>query len=228
MLVRTPAKKVNYGSGYYSYPTPHTSSFTQYADKEDVEAIHKCFDTEVKTHILRFQRYLSEITVLKLTPNKTGRKINVRAEVFDEKVSFSAFPYEGSLDKQDSRSIRGIQDELIEHMLKKESKFFETVINTMRRNFKKNNSNMWRIITTIVLKQYMLQRPPQEGVKKLHGAINTFVSEGRHLGNFNSHQSAKATETFREAALHAMSHGAKFEDLLNALQEEAVRATLDV
>lgn len=222
-------KKVTYEVGIYQ---SHASSVRS-VRKIEADAIYRSFEREAQKDVLRFRQILSDITVTKLSPNKTGRKICVRSKVSGKAFSFTVFPYEGLAIDPKLRSVNGLRNELIEHIVKKESLFFKTVSDSARKTLLKGSdyyesmfSKQGSILN--VLKQYLLQMSPYEGVENLHKAVCTFVSEGRHLANFNLHQSTKATENFREIALHAMRHGAKFEDLLSVLQEEAVRVTMDV
>lgn len=184
-----------------------------------------------------YQEFLAAIRGLGLSgvsANKTGRRVLAKLRVLGHSMKMSLPPY----DETGARTVGSVVDEIAEFLS------LRTLAGSKTRLHQKPMSQMiadavtpllsegeycGRSVVATVLSREVVEpaiyRAP--GPVALHRALTEFVSSGGHLGNFESHQRSKAIDSFRQMACHAFKNGATLEDMIKALEEEMVRATME-
>jgi len=75
----------------------------------------------------------------------------------------------------------------------------------------------------------MLTLVPNQGTPfaAFHERILTFVRDGALDKSYDSHQVKRALEQYRDMAVHALSHGARLDEMQTILDEAVVLVTLE-
>jgi hypothetical protein len=192
------------------------------------------------TPIAEFAEVIDGIQVRSLRPNKTGRKIQVRARVAGKAVSFSVFPYEGS--SNDRRTFGSLLREVSILLLNKLS-LQVTYDDGTRMGLLEAVSKKARLLAEIGLlpRTYVphdltesaVEARIREHVRRdggladLFRKVSDFVAKGSLDDNYDRHQSVRALDQFKTMALHALRHGARLDDMQTILDEAVVQVTLE-
>lgn len=217
-MIRTPMRKVMQPAGSFrpAYAGPRTPD-----ERVILDAIGR-----LEGEFFGLMDDIRGMYDISLRANKTGRRIEVRARRAGGRlVRFTVAPYEGIDDRQ--RTPKGLLSEVFGSLARRQG-LFKLVADEARDVSGEKKYFSHSMVSRILLREALASLPPDEGgPQRLHDAVRAFVSAGGHLGNFDEHQRTKAMEAFRSSALHAMRHGSRLEDLIAAVHEEMVRATMD-
>lgn len=229
----SPIKKVIPGSRVYRPYRPKP-------DRAVDEYIDRVLGRDLEAEYLEFFEAIHDLEVLSMAPNKTGRLVVAKLKVLGRPFKMSLCPYGQN---HSSRSLGSVVDEVIEALAKKplpgsktrlsKTSLLQLVSDTVRPMLQSKEYCGHSVIMTSLsqglVPDFVVPSAlgPAPGPALLHRALTEFVSSGRHLGNFQDHQRKRAIDNFRQMACHAFKNGAALEDMVKALEEEMVRATME-
>ncbi len=197
----------------------------------------KAWDGEIQ----QFARDLDAIQLTSLHPNKTGRKVSVRARFGSKSVGFSVFPYEGG--DNDYRTFRSLLEEVAGILLKKlkvpchdgkSRGVTEAVGNAAKEMFEAQGlgPDAREYFGSLCAKPMLVVRVKAlvldgGGFGAFFKAVTTFVRNGGLDADYDRHQTVRALEQYKTMALHALRHGARLDDMQTILDEAVVQVTLE-
>jgi len=232
--MNAPIKKVIAGNGAYRpyRPKPHSSRVERLS--------HQLLDSVLADEYLEFRDAIANIEVIKLSSNRTGRLVSVRARVLGRSAGFSLRPYQNpNLTTMTERTIRSILSEVTDVLIRRslpgaktalrEKSMLNALSNTVRPHLSEREYFGPAVATTVIDERLGedFALPGFPGPGRLHEALTEFVRGGGISKSFMSHQRVRAIENFRQMACHAFKNGATLEDMRQALEEEMVRATME-
>jgi len=212
-----------------------SSSFQSNSTKGVDEKIYDLFRQDLDPLVDEFVRAMSGLEVSNLSANRTGRWVIVRIKVFGRSVRFTVA---SSRRIPSGIGIRYITSELIRTLSSKklagssllqDISMMDAIHVALKPKLSQGQFYSQTVLDDILNKEVLhrLSGTDWSVPRLVLDSVNEFVSAGRHLDNFNDHHRKKAIESLRKMAHSAFRHGAKFDDLVNVLQEEMVRSIME-
>lgn len=210
---------------------PKRLTTTPHKDQILARAV-RCWDRTIR----KFAQDLDDIQIVSLRPNRTGRKINVRARIGGRSATFSVFPYQTKTN--DFRTPDSLLQEVTILLSKRvkvtddgEEKDIVAAI-AWRADLLGQQSTKKEYFGPAYAEPVLADRvrtlvPDGGGFSDFHRAVTDFVKQGKLDENFDGHQVKRALDQYKDMALHALRHGARLDDMQTILDEAIVQVTLE-